>query len=90
MPKRGKRRASQERSLEKKHTPGRDHNRKSMGRKKVRFKKRAVEKRREKLELARKQWDVWDRLSEEQRLILEELKPTLPRPPNGNEIDDEP
>ncbi len=66
----------------KKHTPGRDHDRKSHKKKAKRFQKKA-QKRREALENdAREQWRVWDQLSEEQKRLREDLRPTLPRPDN--------
>lgn len=67
----------------KKHTPGRDHDRKSCGRKARRQIEKA-RKRREALEAqARSQWEVWDALNDEQKKMLGDLRPTLPRPDDG-------
>jgi len=66
----------------KKHTPGRDHDRKSHRSKAKRFGKKAQRLREEALREAERQWRVWDSLSEEQKKFLEDLRPKLPRPAN--------
>jgi hypothetical protein len=43
----------------KKHTPGRGHNRKSIGGKRKRFAKKAQKKRTQAEEDARKAWELW-------------------------------
>jgi hypothetical protein len=63
-----------------KHQPGRGHDTKSRPIKKKRHEKKAKKKRQRREEEARRQWEVWDRLPEEQRKFLKELKPKLPRP----------
>jgi RHS repeat-associated protein len=64
----------------KKHTPGRDHQTKSGEKKKERFQKKAEKKReREKNDLT-KSWDDWNKLTDEQRKMLPELKPQKPDP----------
>jgi len=64
-----------------KHTPGRDHARKSGAqKKKKRFEKNAAVKRRARREDLRKQWEAWDALPPEVRRLRPELKPKQPRP----------
>ncbi len=68
-----------------KHTPGRDHDRKSRQKKAARFRKKA-QRRRDALRAdAERQWQVWDSLSDEQKRFREDLRPTLPRPDHGDE-----
>lgn len=66
-----------------KHTPGRDHNRKSQRRKADRFRRKAQRRRAERDADAKRQWDVWDGLTDEQKRLREDLRPTLPRPTDG-------
>ena len=63
-----------------KHQPGRGHNRKSLPHKKAKFERNAERRRLAMLKEARRQWLVWDGLSEDRKRILPDLKPTLPRP----------
>jgi len=67
-----------------KHTPGRGHRRKSEPQKRRKFRKKRDMKRQEALENARRQWQQWDSFSDEQKLLLSDLRPTQPRPENGN------
>jgi hypothetical protein len=64
----------------KKHTPGRDHNRKSRGAAKKRFAKKARLRREARRKEAERQWQLWDSMTEEERKLREELFPKLPRP----------
>ena len=64
----------------KKHTPGRDHDRKSRKGKDAKRQKRARKRRDALADLARQQWRVWDSLSSEQKKMRDELRPSLPRP----------
>ncbi|HEY7159229.1 MAG TPA: hypothetical protein VH575_35120 [Gemmataceae bacterium] len=63
-----------------KHQPGRGHDTKSGPIKKKRREKKAKKKRQQREEEARRQWAVWDRLTDEQRKFLRELEPKMPRP----------
>jgi hypothetical protein len=63
-----------------KHTPGRDHARKSGTRKKERFQRKAAKKRQAQQDDLRKQWEIWDSLPPEVQKLRPELKPPLPRP----------
>jgi hypothetical protein len=80
----------QERGIERgakrgvKHQPGRGHQRKSGVRKKESFKRRTKRKREEAHEAARRLWEWWDGLREDQRKLLVKLKPMVPRPHYGN------
>jgi hypothetical protein len=66
-----------------KHTPGRGHDTKSGPVKKKRLRKKAARKRQAKEEAARKLWQAWDKLSEEQRTLLgPKGEPKVPRPKN--------
>lgn len=66
-----------------KHTPGRGHQTKSGPAAKKRYRKNAAKKRKEKEEAARKIWQAWDELSEEQRQLLgPKGAPKVPRPQN--------
>lgn len=67
-----------------KHQPGRGHRRKSASVKKRRFQKKAARKRRERQQDAKKEWEQWDQLDDEQKKLRPDLKPTLPRPEHGN------
>ena len=63
-----------------KHTPGRGHDRKSRRQKDRKRIRKAMKKRAEREDRARKQWAVWDSLSTEQKKMRSDLKPKLPRP----------
>jgi hypothetical protein len=67
-----------------KHQPGKGHAPKSGPAKKKRFARKAARKRKEEDEAARKQWERWDKLTKEQRKLLPELKPSMPRPHDDN------
>jgi len=66
----------------KKHTPGRDHRRKSDLRKQEKFQKKIAKQRREADGALKEAWAKWDQLSEEQKKLLPELRPGKPRPSN--------
>jgi hypothetical protein len=62
---------------------GRDHDKKTSGPKKKRFRRRIEDKKRQRDEEARKQWAKWDALNDDQRWLLgDKDKPKLPRPKN--------
>jgi hypothetical protein len=64
-----------------KHTPGRGHDSKSGPSKKRQFGKYAAQRRKERLEKARKEWQTYDQLSDEAKKLLGPTgKPKLPRP----------
>jgi hypothetical protein len=66
-----------------KHQPGRSHDWKSLRAKKKRFKRKAVRKREEEEEAARKAWAEWDALSDDaKRLLGPTRRPKMPRPSN--------
>ena len=58
----------------------RGHSRKSAPGKKKKFRRRAARHREEMREEARRQWEQWDGFTAEQKKILHDLAPTLPRP----------
>jgi hypothetical protein len=63
-----------------KHQPGRGHDPKSGPQRKKRFARKAAKKRQEEEEAARRQWEQWERLTEEQRKLRPDLRPNQPRP----------
>ncbi len=63
-----------------KHQPGRGHDRKSLPIKKRRYRKKARKEHQQREEEARRQWEEWDRLTDEQKKFMPELKPKVPRP----------
>ncbi|MCI0681395.1 MAG: hypothetical protein L0Y71_04760 [Gemmataceae bacterium] len=63
-----------------KHQPGRGHDRKSQRGKKERWKRKARQQHQQRMEEARKQWELYDKLTKEQRSLMELPEPTLPRP----------
>lgn len=65
-----------------KHTPGRDHTRKSGPQKKKRFQKKVAKKRQTKKDELQKQWDEWDSLPTEVQKLRPDLEPKLPRSKN--------
>jgi hypothetical protein len=65
-----------------KHTPGRDHARKSEAQKKKRYQQKAARKRQAQREGLRKQGDAWDALPPEVQKLRPELMPKRPRPPD--------
>ena len=65
-----------------KHTPGRDHARKSAARKKRQFQRKAAQKRRAEQEHLQKQWQEWDALPPEVQKLRPDMKPKQPRPTN--------
>jgi hypothetical protein len=70
-----------EKKASKKHTPGRDHDRKSAVNKKKRFARKAAKKRQEEDEVARTVWQVWDALPDDvKRLLGPTSAPKMPRP----------
>jgi hypothetical protein len=62
-----------------KHQPGRGHQKKSGAERKRRFAQKTLHSREELKERIRKQWEVWDTLTEEQRNLLPDLQPERPR-----------
>jgi hypothetical protein len=66
-----------------KHQPGSGHDRKSRPQKRKRYMKKAARKKQEEETEARRQWEIWDRLSDEQKTFRNDLKPSMPRPENG-------
>ena len=63
-----------------KHQPGRGHQRKSGPERKRRFQQKAVARLQTEKEKSRKQWENWDKLTEEQRKLLPDFRPERPRP----------
>jgi hypothetical protein len=63
-----------------KHRPGREHDRKSAPHRKRKFQRRAKRERPEIHELARRQWEQWDALSDEKKKLPWDLRPKIPRP----------
>jgi hypothetical protein len=64
-----------------KHTPGRGHDSKSGPSKKKRFGRYAANRRKQREEEARKQWQKYDQLPEDAKKLLgSKAKPKLPRP----------
>jgi len=68
-----------------KHKPGRGHDRKSGRRKQQRFRRKAAAQAAEQLREARRQWELWDRLSPTAKKYRPDLEPTLPRPDDENQ-----
>jgi hypothetical protein len=65
----------------KKHKPGRGHDRKSGRRQKERYRRRMRNRKSERDEEARRHWEKFDQLSDEQRKLLgSKGVPKLPRP----------
>ncbi len=66
---------------EKKHQPGRGHDRKSCRAKKRRFAHKAAKKQQQEDEDARKAWDEWDKLPDDVKGLLGPAgEPKMPRP----------
>jgi hypothetical protein len=64
----------------KKHTPGRGHRRKSDPQKQEKWQKKAARQREAARRALQEAWERWDRLSDEKKKLLRELKPKKPRP----------
>lgn len=65
----------------KKHTPGRDHNKKSNDQKRRRFREKRRKRAIQRDDEARRQWKEWDELTDEQRRLLGPAHaPKMPRP----------
>ncbi len=65
----------------KKHTPGRDHDRRSAAKKKKRFARKAAKKRQAEEEVARRAWQAWDALPDDvKRLLGPTGQPKMSRP----------
>ncbi len=62
-----------------KHTPGRDHARKSLAQKKIRYQRRAARKNKAKQVELQQQWYTWDNLPSEVQKLRPDLKPKFPR-----------
>jgi hypothetical protein len=73
---------TQRKKRKKKHTPGRDHDRKSAESKKKRFVKRQRQKREQREESLRQQWKIWKGLTDEQQKLRPDLEPEGPQPPD--------
>jgi hypothetical protein len=67
-------------SPQKRHTPGRDHVRKSGPRKKKRFQQKAAKKREEEKQTVQADWNLWESLPPEVQKLRPDLRPRLPRP----------
>jgi hypothetical protein len=63
-----------------KHTPGRDHARKSAAQKKKQFQRKAAQKRKAEQEHLQKRWQEWDALPPEVQKLRPDMKPKQPRP----------
>jgi hypothetical protein len=63
----------------KRHTPGRDHVRKSGPQKRKRFQRKAAKQRREQLDKVNADWNLWESLPLEVQKLRPELKPKMPR-----------
>ncbi len=68
-----------------KHQPGRGHDRKSAPRRKKEFARKARRSREEEQQEIERQWAIWDKLDEEQRKLLHDLRPRGPRPTHDRE-----
>jgi hypothetical protein len=67
--------------MAKKHTPGRDHDRKSAARRKKRFARKAAKKREDEKTEARIAWAAWDALPDNvKRLLGPSAMPNSARP----------
>lgn len=64
----------------KKHTPGRDHARKSARKKKKQFQRKAAGRKQAANEAAQRQWAEWDQMTEFERRLFPEKQPIAPRP----------
>jgi hypothetical protein len=62
-----------------KHQPGRGHQRKSERERKRLFQRKAQRARAEEMEKHSNQWQVWDKLTEEQQKFRPDLRPERPR-----------
>jgi hypothetical protein len=65
-----------------KHQPGGGHDRKSAPHKKSAYRRRVARKQAALEAEARRQWEIWDGLTEEQKELEWDLRPKLPRPPD--------
>jgi len=63
-----------------KHQPGRGHDHKSRASKRRRQIRKAARKRELKLQEARRQWALYDKLSKDAKWLLKLPEPKLPRP----------
>ena len=64
-----------------KHTPSRDHARKSSAEEEL-YQRKAARKRQAKQASLQKQWEEWDALPLEVQRLRPEMKPKQPRPTN--------
>jgi len=62
------------------HQPGRGHDRKSAPQQKKRFARKARQLRERRRQEIEQQWEIWDKLTEEQRKLRPDLYPEGPRP----------
>ena len=62
-----------------KHQPGRGHQHKSEAARKRRFQQKALKMLQESKEKNKKQWEVWDTLADEKRILRPDLRPEKPR-----------
>ena len=65
-----------------KYRPGRSHDRKSAPHKKSAYRRKEARKKAAREAEARRQWEVWDGLTDEQKKLERGLRPTHPRPLN--------
>lgn len=63
-----------------KHTPGRDHARKSQSHRRKKFQQKKAREREASRKSCREQWAVWDALSDAARKLRPDLTPDCPRP----------
>jgi hypothetical protein len=68
-----------------KHQTGRGHDDKSAAQRKKKFAQKALRLRQKAQEEIEQQWAIWDKLTEEQRRLLPELRPRGPRPTHDPE-----
>jgi hypothetical protein len=66
----------------KKHTPGRDHDRKSKANKRKREQKKRERLRKQELERCKDQWVQWLGFDDFQKRMRPDLTPDCPRPPD--------
>lgn len=66
--------------------PGKGHDRKSGLNRKRKFAEEAAKKRLDQKAVVRKEWEQWDNLTDEQKKLRPDLKPTKPRPTVDDQI----
>jgi hypothetical protein len=68
-----------------KHQPVRGHDRRSAAQRKKEFARKALRLREQERQAIEQQWAIWDKLNEEQRRLLPDLRPRGPRPTHDRE-----